>query len=154
MIFQTSATNFFHCFFLYHFSPVLYKVVNYPNTWFKRSFLARSAHQSNKIYNKIQNIWFPLPAYSVLQLPKQCLRKMWCCLTFVYVYILMCFVSFKLNLINKYIQFSSSNSVLARCKSRLISFVLAVLSCRHAKKARLTKWKYLTHYLPLTRLAL
>ena len=38
-------------------------------------FFARSAHQSNKIYNKIQNIWFPLPAYSVLQLPKQCLRK-------------------------------------------------------------------------------
>ena len=49
--------------------------MNHPNTWFTRSFLARSAHQSNKIYNKIKNIWFPLPAYSVLQLPKQCLRQ-------------------------------------------------------------------------------
>ena len=67
-------------------SPVLYTVVNYPNTWFTRSFLARRVHQSNKINNKIQNVWFPLPAYSVLQLPKQCLRKMWCCLTFVCVY--------------------------------------------------------------------
>ena len=60
--------------FLYHFLPVLYTVVNYPNTWFTRSFLAQSAHKSNKIYNKIQNIWFPLPTYSVLKLPKQCLR--------------------------------------------------------------------------------
>ena len=61
--------------FLYYFLPVLYTVVNYPNTWFTRSFLARSAHKSNKIYNKMQNILFPLPTYSVLQLPKQCLRK-------------------------------------------------------------------------------
>ena len=61
--------------FLYHFSPVLYTVVNYPNTWFARSFLARSANQRNKIYNKIQNIWFQSPVYSVLQLSKQCLRK-------------------------------------------------------------------------------
>ena len=52
--------------------------MNYPNTWFTRSFLAflaRSAHKRNKIYNKIQNILFPLPTYSVLQLPKQSLRK-------------------------------------------------------------------------------
>ena len=61
--------------FLYHFLPVLYTVMNYPNTWFTGSFLAQSAHKSNKIYNKIQNIWFPLPTFSVLQLPKQCLRK-------------------------------------------------------------------------------
>ena len=24
-----------------------------------------SAHKSNKIYNEVQNIWFPLPTYSV-----------------------------------------------------------------------------------------
>ena len=73
--------------FLYHFLPVLYTVMNYPNTWFTRSYLAQSAHKSNKIYNKIKIIWFPFPIYSVLQLPKQCLRKkMWCCLTFVCVY--------------------------------------------------------------------
>ena len=61
--------------FLYHFLPVLYTVVNYPNTWFTRSFLAQSAHKSNKFYNKVQNIWFSLSTYSVLQLPKQGLRK-------------------------------------------------------------------------------
>ena len=72
--------------FLYHFLPVLYTVVNYPNTWFTRSFLARSVHKSNKIYNKIQNIWFPLPTYSVLQLLNSVSEKMWCCLTFVCVY--------------------------------------------------------------------
>ena len=48
--------------------------MSYPNTWLTRLLLARSAHKSNKI-NKIQNISFPLPTYSVLQLPKQCLRK-------------------------------------------------------------------------------
>ena len=61
--------------FIIHFLPVLYTVVNYPNAGFTRSFVARSAHKSNKIYNKIQNIWFQLPTYSVLQLTKQCLRK-------------------------------------------------------------------------------
>ena len=40
--------------FLHHFLPVLYTVMNYPNTWFTRSVLAWSAHKSNKIYNKIQ----------------------------------------------------------------------------------------------------
>ena len=50
-------------------------VVNYPNTWLTRSFLALSAHKSNKICNKIQNMWFQLPTYSVLHLQKQCLRK-------------------------------------------------------------------------------
>ena len=40
-----------------------------------RSFLPLSAHKSNEIYNKIQNIWFSLPTYYVLQLPKQCLLK-------------------------------------------------------------------------------
>ena len=69
MIFRTSATNFFHCFSV-SFLPVLYTVVNYPKTWFTRSFLAQSAHKGNKFYNKIRNIWFPLPTYSVLQLPK------------------------------------------------------------------------------------
>ena len=74
--------------FLYHFLPVLYTVMNYPNTWFTGLFLAQSAKKSNTIYNKIQNILFPLPTYSVLQLPKQCLRKkIWCCLTFVCEYI-------------------------------------------------------------------
>ena len=72
--FQTSATNVFLCFSV-SFLPVLNTIVNYPKTWFTRSFLAQSAHKSNKIYNKIQNIWFPLPTYSFLQLPKQCLRK-------------------------------------------------------------------------------
>ena len=43
MIFQTSASNFFYCFSV-SFLPVLYKVVDYPNTWFTRSFLAPSAH--------------------------------------------------------------------------------------------------------------
>ena len=47
--------------FLYHFWSFLYTVVNYPNTLFTRSILALSAHKSNKIYNKIQNILFPLP---------------------------------------------------------------------------------------------
>ena len=61
--------------FLYHFLPVLYTVVNYQNTLFTTSCLAQSAHKSNKIYNKIQNIWFPLPKYSILHLPKQCLRQ-------------------------------------------------------------------------------
>ena len=65
----------FFIIFLYHFLPVLYMVVTYPNTWFTRSCLAQNAHKSNKIYNKIQNIWFAIPIYSVLQLPKQCLRK-------------------------------------------------------------------------------
>ena len=89
MIFQTSATNFYHWFSV-SFLPVLYRVMNYPNTLFTRSFLAWSAHKNNKIHNKIQNIWFPLPTYSVLQLPKQCLRKkMLCCLTFVCVYIML-----------------------------------------------------------------
>ena len=60
---------------LYHFSPVLYTVMNYPNTWFTRSYLAQSVHKSNKIYNKIKNIWFPFPIYSFLQILKQCLRK-------------------------------------------------------------------------------
>ena len=32
--------------FLYHFWPVLFKVANYPNTWFTRSFLALSANKS------------------------------------------------------------------------------------------------------------
>ena len=49
--------------------------MNYPNTWFTRSFLAWIAHKSNNIYNKIQNIWFPLPTYSVQHFPKQCLRR-------------------------------------------------------------------------------
>ena len=40
------------------------------NSWFTRSFLNRSAHKSYKIYKIIQNIWFPLPPYSILQLPK------------------------------------------------------------------------------------
>ena len=53
MIFQTFATTFYHCFSV-SFLPVLYTVVNYPNTWFTRSCLACSAHKSNKIYNKIQ----------------------------------------------------------------------------------------------------
>ena len=51
--------------------------------------LALSAHKSNKIYNKIQNIWFPLPTYSVLQLRKKCIRKNVVLLNFclcVYVY--------------------------------------------------------------------
>ena len=74
MIFQKSATNFFHCFSV-SFLPVLYTVVSYPNTWLTRSLLARSGYKSNKIYNKIQNIWFLWPTYSVLQLPKQCPPK-------------------------------------------------------------------------------
>ena len=73
MIFQTSATNFFSLFSV-SFLPVLYTVVNYPNTWFTRSFVVRSADKSKNIYNKIQNIWFPLHTYTVLQFPKQCLR--------------------------------------------------------------------------------
>ena len=85
-IFQTSATNFFHCFSVsfYLFCTRSWII---PNTLITRSFLAQSAHKSNHIYNKIQNIWFPSPTYSVLQLPKQCLLRMWCCLTFVCVYI-------------------------------------------------------------------
>ena len=75
--------------FLCHFLPVLHTVINYPNTWFSRSYLAQSAHKSNKIYSKIKDIWFPFPIYSVLQLPKQCLRKNVVLLNFclcVYVY--------------------------------------------------------------------
>ena len=64
-------------------------VVNYPNTWLTRSFLALSAHKSNQICNKIQNIWFPLPTYSVLQLPNSVSEKNVVLLNFclcVYVY--------------------------------------------------------------------
>ena len=74
MFFRHLLQTFFIV-FLYHFLPVLYTVKNYPNTWFTRSYLAQSAHKSNTIYNKIKNTWFPFPIYSVLQLPKQCLRK-------------------------------------------------------------------------------
>ena len=66
---QACATNFFHCFSV-SFWPVLYMIVNYPNTWFTRSFLALHANKSNKINNKIRKNWLPLPTYSVLQLLK------------------------------------------------------------------------------------
>ena len=66
------------CVFLFHFLPVLYTVVNYPNICFTRLFLAQSAHKSNKNYNKIQNIWFPLPTYSVLQFPKNVVLLNFC----------------------------------------------------------------------------
>ena len=36
--------------------------------------LASSVNKSIKIRNEIQNIWFSLPTYSVLQLKKECLR--------------------------------------------------------------------------------
>ena len=62
---------------------VLYTVVNYPNVGFTGTFLALSANKSKKIYNKIQNIWFPLSTSSVLQFPK----AVWRCLTFVCMYI-------------------------------------------------------------------
>ena len=81
---MTSATNFFHVFFLYNFWPGLYTVVNYPNTWFTGSFLAISANKSNQIYKKNPKNWFPLPTYSVLQLPKQCLRKIVVMLNYIY----------------------------------------------------------------------
>ena len=76
--FSDICYKLFSFFFLYHFWPVLYTVVNYQNTWFTRSFLALSAYKCNKIYNKIQNIWFPLSTYSLLQLPKQCIDTCIC----------------------------------------------------------------------------
>ena len=65
MIFQTSATNFFHCFSVSFFTCFVH-----GREWSKylahKIILARSAHKSNKIYHKIQNISFPLPTCSVL----------------------------------------------------------------------------------------
>ena len=74
MSFQTFATNFFHCFSVSFLTYFVHgrKLSKYLVT---RSFLALSAHKSNIIYNRIQNIWFSLPTYFVLQLQKQCLRK-------------------------------------------------------------------------------
>ena len=50
------------------------------------------------------------------------------------------------------------NRALAWRISRLMSFVIALSTVRHAKKVRITKWFFAhsgtrTHYLPLTRLA-
>ena len=91
---------------------VLYTVVNYPNTLFTRSFLARSVHKSNKIYNKIQNIWFPLPTYSVLQLPKQCLRKYMVLLNFclcVYIPTFLFVIHDCISLVHVYRMFFANN---------------------------------------------
>ena len=54
------------------------------------SYLGRYVEwdRSNTLYNKIPNIWFRLPKYSVLQLTKQCLRKIVVLLNFcLYVYL-------------------------------------------------------------------
>ena len=53
----------------------------YPNTWFTRSFLARSAHQSIKF--KIFD--FHYPHIPLCNFQKSVSEKMWCCLTFVCV---------------------------------------------------------------------
>ena len=73
-IFQTSASNFFHCFSL-SFLTCFVNGRKLSKYLVDKIILALSAHKSNNIYNKIQNIWFSLPTYSVLQFPKQCLRK-------------------------------------------------------------------------------
>ena len=51
MIFQTSATNFFHCFSVSFFTCFVHGR-ELPKYLVHKIILAQSAHKSNKIYNK------------------------------------------------------------------------------------------------------
>ena len=61
-------------------------VMNYPNAWVTRSYLAQSAHKSNKIYNKLKIFDFYFPYIPFCNFQNSVSEKMWCCLTFVCVY--------------------------------------------------------------------
>ena len=85
MILLSSAANFCHCFAV-SFLPILYTVVNCPNTSFTKS-LALSTIKEITFTIKFKIFDFHYPHISFCNFQNSVYEKMWCCLTFVCVYI-------------------------------------------------------------------